>query len=262
MTKALILTLAMILSFSYIARAQIDDTLVIYLPFDGGAGEIAKDATEYGNNGQFQGTGEIKWVDGKFEGGIELDGKSYVDIPWSESIDVADKSFSVEIWFKYIDKTNAGSLVWGYNVQGGNPQFWIRTEPGDNRIRGLIHDITSTSIIIQTKTPHNDDNWHHLAFVRDSQNQDTLTVYIDGKVEDSQKGKIGSVTEGQKYGIHLGQRVDGVNVYQGLLDEFRLWNRALSDNEVKANMTKGKKQIMAIHPVGLLTATWGEIRGR
>jgi sialidase-1 len=177
-------------------------------------------------------------------------------------MDVADQSFSVEIWFKYTEQANAGSLVWGYNVAAGNPQFWIRTEPGDNRIRGLIHDKTSTSIIIQTKAPHNDENWHHLAFVRDSNGEDTLTVYIDGKVEDSQNGKIGSVTEGQEYGIHLGQRVDGVNVYKGILDEFRLWTRALSEPEIKGNMTKGKSQIMAVRPVGLLTTTWGEIRSQ
>ena len=236
--------------------------MVIYLPFDDGSGKVAKDATQYGNDGQFEGESDIKWVDGKFDGGIELDGQNYVDIPWVDSIDVADKSFSVEIWFKYTEKAANGSLVWGYNVQAGNPQFWIRTEPGSNQIRGLIHDKTSTSIIIQTKTPYNDGNWHYLGFVRDAKGQDTLTVYIDGKVEDSQKGKIGSVTEGQKYGIQLGQRVDGVDIYKGILDEFRLWTRALSENEINANMTKGKDQIMAVHSIVWLATMWGEIRSQ
>ena len=258
--KSSILVLTIIFIIPYIGAAQIDDALVIYLPFDDGSGKVAKDVTQYGNDGQFEGNSDIKWVDGKFDGGIELDGQNYVDIPWADSMDVADRNFSVEIWFKYTEKAEAGSLVWGYNVQAGNPQFWIRTEPGSNMIRGLIHDKTSTSIIIQTKTPHNDGNWHHLAFVRDAKGQDNLTVYIDSKVEDSQKGKIDSVTEGQKYGIHLGQRVDGVNIYKGFLDEFRLWTRALSENEIKANMTKGKDQIMAVYPTGRLTTTWGKIR--
>ena len=260
MMKMLILALTVICVNPCIGIAQTDDSLVAYLPFDDGSGTVATDVTQYGNNGQFKGGNPIKWVDGKFDGAIELDGQNYVDIPWADSIDVADKIFSVEIWFKYTEEAEAGSLVWGYNVQGGNPQFWIRTEPGSNQIRGLIHDKTSMSIIIQTKTPYNDGNWHYLAFVRDAKGEDTLTVYIDGKVEDSQKGKIGSVTEGQKYGIHLGQRVDGVNIYKGILDEFRLWTRALSENEIKANMTKGKDQIMTVNPTGCLTTTWGEIK--
>ena len=84
-----------------------------------------------------------------------------------------------------------------------------------------------------TKEPHNDGNWHHLAFVRDKK-QDTLTIYIDGVVEDSQNGKKqGSPTKGQEFGIHLGQRVDGQNKFKGFLDEYRLWTRALSKTEIK-----------------------------
>ncbi len=258
--KTLILTFALIFVISCIGETQADDTLVVYLPFDGGSGKIATDVTQYGNNGQFEGKSDIKWVDGKFGGGIELDGQNYVDIPCTDSMDVADKSFSVEIWFKYTEKAANGSLVWGYNVQAGNPQFWIRTEPGSNRVRGLIHDKTSTSIVIQTTSPYNDDNWHHLAFVRDAKAQDTLTVYIDGKVEDSQNGKIGSVTEGYKYGIQLGQSVGDYDLYKGSLDEFRLWTRALSEGEIKANLTKGKGQILAVHPTGQLTTMWGAIK--
>jgi len=258
--KTLILTFTLIFASLCIGDIQADDTLAIYLPFDDGNGKGAKDVTQYGNDAQFMGKSDIKWVDGKFGGGIELDGQNYVDIPWTESIDVAEKSFSVEIWFKYAEESASGSLVWGYNVQAGNPQFWIRAEPGSNRIRGLIHDKTSTSIIIQTKSPYNDGNWHHLAFVRDAKGEDTLTVYIDGKVEDSQKGKIGSVTEGQKYGIHLGQRVDGENKYKGALDEFRLWKRTLSASEIKANMSKGRGQILAVQPNGRLTTMWGAIK--
>jgi sialidase-1 len=242
----------------YIVDAEVDEALVVYLPFDDGAGNAAKDVTVNGNDGKF--VGNIKWVAGKFDGGIELDGQSYVDIPWADSIDVDDQSFSTEIWFKYDEKASAGSLIWGYAVGGGNPQFWIRSEPGDNRIRGLIHD--GTSIIIQTKEPHNDGQWHHLAFVRDSKGEDTLTVYIDGSVEDSQKGKIASVTKGQAFGIHLGQRVDGQNKYKGVLDEFRLWTRALSQDEIKKIMTQGQAAILPVHPSGRLTTTWGTLKNQ
>jgi len=250
----------LIIALVWMPFASEDESLIVYLPFDDGGGEVARDVTQYGNDGHFSGKSDIKWVDGQFSGGVELDGQNYVDIPWADSMDVAEKSFSVEIWFKYAEKATNGSLVWGYNVQAGNPQFWIRTEPGSNRIRGLIHDKTSTSIVIQTKTPYNDGNWHHLAFVRDAKAQDTLTVYIDGKVEDLQNGKISSVTEGQKYGIQLGQSVGDYDLYKGILDEFRLWGRALSESEIKANLTRGKGQILAAHLTGRLTTTWGAIK--
>ena len=255
-TRISIFACVVMLVIPCIGEIKVDDALVVYLPFDSGAGKAAKDVTKHGNDGQF--IGNVKWGAGKFDGGIELDGGSYVDIPWSDSIDVGEESFSTEIWFKYSEKASAGSLIWGYAVGAGNPQFWIRSEPGSNRIRGLIHD--GTSLIIQTKEPHNDGNWHHLAFVRDKKEQDTLTVYIDGVVEDSQKGKIASVTKRHAFGIHLGQRVDGQNKFKGFLDEYRLWTRALSKAEIKAIMTQGKAQILAVHPTGRLTTTWGRIK--
>ena len=127
---------------------------------------------------------------GEFDGGIELDGGSYVDIPWSDSIDVGEESFSTEIWFKYSEKVAHGSLIWGYKVGGGKPQFWIRTEPKDNRIRGLIHDRVSP-IIVKTQEPHNDGNWHHLAFVRDKKTRysDHLHRRSGGRLPKWQKNK-------------------------------------------------------------------------
>ena len=252
------LVLVVMLVIPCIGVAKIDKDLVVYLSFDDGVGKTAEDVTGNKNNGNFE--GNIKWATGKFSSGIELDGQSYVDIPWSDSIDVGDQDFSTEIWFKYTEKAAAGSLIWGYAVGGGNPQFWIRTEPGSNRIRGLIHD--GTSIIIVTKGPHNDGQWHHLAFVREKKAQDTLTVYIDGKVEDAQKGKIASVTKGQTFGIHLGQRVDGQNKFTGILDEFRLWTRALSQDEIKTIVTQGQDGILAVHPTGHLTTLWGRLKTR
>ena len=258
-TRISIFACVVILIIPCMGETKVDDDLAVYLPFDSGTGKVAKDVTEHGNDGQFMGT--VKWGAIEFDGGIELDGGSYVDIPWSDSIDVGEESFSTSIWFKYAEKVAHGSLIWGYKVGGGKPQFWIRTEPKDNRIRGLIHDRVSP-IIVKTQEPHNDGNWHHLAFVRDKK-QDTLTIYIDGVVEDSQNGKKqGSPTKGQEFGIHLGQRVDGQNKFKGFLDEYRLWTRALSKTEIKKIMTQGKDQILAVHPTGRLTTTWGRIKNR
>lgn len=81
-------------------------------------------------------------------------------------------------------------------------------------------------------------------------------------VEDSQKGKIASVTKGQAFGIHLGQRVDGNNKFKGFLDEYRLWTRALSMAEIKAIMTQGKAKILAVNPTGHFTTTWGRIKNQ
>lgn len=240
----------------------VDDSLMVYLPFDEEGG-VAKDASGKGNEGQLTGD-KIEWVAGKFGTGVQLDGTNYVDIPWSEGVDVTDKSFSVEIWFKYSEASEKGCLVWAFDMGSGpHAQFWIRTEPADNRIRGLINDGTgAASVIVVTTEPYNDDQWHYLAFVRDA-DKGSLTMYIDGKVEQSSNGKVGSLTGTQTIGVELGQRgVDGINKFKGVLDEFRLWRKALSANEIKANMAKDKGQFLAVQPDDHLAATWGGVKAK
>ena len=259
MVSVLVFT-AFVLVWTSVASA--DDSLLVYLPFDD-KGDVAKDATGEGNEGQFVvvGGGKVQWVDGKFDGGIELDGQSYVDIPWSDSIDVADGSFTAEIWFNYTEASSAGSLAWCYNLGNvGTPAVWIRTEPANNRIRGAINSHAGWGIIATTSS-YNDGEWHHLAFVRDN-SKGTMTFYIDGEVDVSAGIKAASVTEDHVIGIYLGQKINGTDRYKGILDEFRLWKRALSQDEIKANMSKSKDQVLAVQLTARLIASWGSVKAK
>lgn len=258
--KTLIWVLTAILVVPYIGETQDDNSLAVYLSFDSGSGNEAKDATLNENNGQFVGQSDVSWVEGKFNGGIELDGQNYVDIPWSDSIDVSDGSFSIEIWFQYEEASSNGVLVWCYDVESGpHAQAWFRTEPGSNRIRGLISDGQNPSVIVATTNPYNDGQWHHMTAVRDA-DKDSLTLYIDGNVEASETGEVGSITQTQTFGIQLGRKMGDRDMFKGKLDEFRLWTIALSKDEIEANMNKGKDQIMAVYPTESLTTTWGNIK--
>ena len=250
----------LIIALVSIPFASADDSLLVYLSFDD-KGDIAKDITGNGNEGQFVvvGGGKVQWVDGKFDRGIELDGQSYVDIPWSDSIDVADGGFCFETWFNYTEASSQGSLVWAYNLGNvGTPAVWIRTEPASNRIRGAINSNSGWGIIA-TKKSYNDGKWHHLAFVRDN-NKNTMTFYIDGEIDISGEIKAGSVTEGHVIGIYLGQKINSTDRYKGVLDEFRLWKKALSQDEIKANMQNGADSFSVVHPDSHLATTWGDTK--
>ncbi len=225
---------------------------MLYLNFDDGTGDTARDLSGYGNDGVLQGS--PTWTAGRFGGGLEFDGNNYVDIPYAESIDVGDGDFSIEVWFKYEEAAEAGSLVWAYNVGGGEPQIWIRTHPKDNNITGLVWDgVVPDGPIVETPSAYNDNQWHYLAFVYEAK---ALGVYVDGELVGEAEANEGSASV-DAYGIHLGQRVDGDNRYIGVLDEFRLWTRALSESEISAN---GAGPPTAVHPTHHLAATWGSIK--
>ena len=237
-----------------VSFAYADDSLLVYLPFDDDSGD---DVTENGNNGEY--VGNVKKGEGKFGSGVELDGSSYVDILWSESIDVADGDFSIEIWFKYEQEATNGVLVWCFDVESGpHAQAWFRTEPGSSRIRGLINDGTGApSVIVVTTDPFNDNAWHHMAAVRDG---NSLKMYIDGDLVDSQSGNVDSLTSTQTFGIQLGRKMGNRDMLIGNLDEFRFWKKALTAAEIRANMDKAQNQFLAVEPEFSLTTTWGSIK--
>lgn len=79
-------------------EAGFEKSLVMYLPFDDKAGEVAKDASKNSNDGAVTGA---QWVDGKFGGALEFKPKSYVEPAldekwWNENIN----NLSVFMWVK------------------------------------------------------------------------------------------------------------------------------------------------------------------
>ena len=45
-----------------------------------------------------------------------------------------------------------------------------------------------------------------------------------------------------------------------MIDEVRIWNRALSEEEVNKQMNKGHFEIFAVDPQHKLTTTWGNFK--
>ncbi len=44
----------------------------------------------------------------------------------------------------------------------------------------------------------------------------------------------GSVSRNAPFGVHVGQRMDGRAFFTGAIDDVRVWDRALTDEEIKA----------------------------
>ena len=79
-------------------QLQADESLVLYLSFDEGEGEIAKDPSQYGNDGIIKGSTE--WVSGKFSKALRFDGATgYIEVPHSDSLNMF-ASLSLKLRFR------------------------------------------------------------------------------------------------------------------------------------------------------------------
>jgi len=217
-----------------------DPNLVAWWKLDGEFFDLGYvfDYSGYNHHGTLRGDPQL--VEGYDGGALELDGSGdYVNIDGYTGIN-ADRTdpdnpfnpaFSVACWVK--TTSDAGALVtWGSSdgtgVGGQYQSFRInagrlRAEHGNGNL--------------QSDTSVNDGEWHHVAQVSvegANLRVPNTTLYIDG-VEDAIRGgsdNIFNLTEAADVGIGL-RASHGDRLFTGLFDDVRIYDKALTELEVK-----------------------------
>ena len=78
-----------------------------------------------------------------------------------------------------------------------------------------------------------DNQWHHLAFVRDKDN-DKLFGYIDGGIDLTSIGSASDITFDTSFRIGRDNRGGSGIPFHGSIDDLRMYDHALSASEVTA----------------------------
>jgi sialidase-1 len=198
---------------------------------DGPTGPTTPDVSGLGNDSYLR--GGTTAVTGKFGQARDLDGvDDAIQLPFAESLAVGAGDFTAMAWIKYGASTANQAIFWGYGINEFS-QFWLRAEPGDSRIRGLITTGGNTAAVATTKA-YNDNAWHHVALQRKA---GTLAIWVDGAQAASVAAPTGSVSPGRPFKMYVGQRLDGAHHFDGSLDEVRIYKRALTAAEISSIRT-------------------------
>ena len=167
---------------------------------------------------------------GRFGQAVRLDGvDDHVHVPFGESLAVGAGDFTAMAWIKYGASTANQAIFWGYGLNE-QPQFWLRAEPADNRVRGWLTTPNGTASVSSPQA-YDDNAWHHVAVQRAA---GQLRLWVDGVVVATASAPTGSVSPSRPFRMYLGQRLDGMHRFGGLLDEARVYTRALTAAEIEA----------------------------
>lgn len=227
------------------------DGLVLYHPYDEGKGAEAEDLSGNGHHGVID---NPEWVNGKFGKALEFGGQgsdAFVTVESTNALNVDACSFMA--WIN-AEHWNGTRQIVGKSVHGGcggRVQYGLFSEGGVFKLRmeaeGARADITTD--LPETET------FVHVAFTNDT---DKTKIYIDGEevVEADTPGKLGANDDPWR----IGQDCDRLNyVFAGIIDEVRLWNRALSEDEIKTFMDQGV-DALDVEAAGKLSTTWGRLK--
>ncbi|ODS36223.1 hypothetical protein BEH94_05200 [Candidatus Altiarchaeales archaeon WOR_SM1_SCG] len=224
----------MLIFFFFISHAGAsEEGLVAYYSFDNDDGDVLHDLSGNKNNGTIYGAVQRPGKSGK---ALEFDGSyDYADCGNKPTLAIMD-SITVEAWIK------PGSEYKNYGIVGniGNVElkgYALITRGSTNKYSFMLGD-ARTQIYLDSDVPV-DTNWHHIAGVR----RDGINyIYVDGvRQNNTNNYSILPSTKNTNIGRFYADTVFAN--FKGKIDEVRIYNRALTDSEIKENAKPGDKII-------------------
>ncbi len=203
------------------ANLPSDEDLVGYWAFDDGSGSVAVDGSPGGgNDGTLVNMEEADWVDGVVGKCLDFDGSNeYVNcgqvLPTSNT-----SPFSFCAWIKAASTDGWNTII------GTQTSYWeITVNAGVIKIGGNAGGTSWVSGgAISTET------WYFIVGTYDGTN---VRIYVDGELKG---GPTALSNSNGDNGVSLiaSYNSGGDELFHGLIDEVRIYNRALTASEVKA----------------------------
>jgi hypothetical protein len=187
-------------------------------------GSTVSDATAYGHDGTITGA---TWTTGKFGSALDFDGSGdRVEVPSTTALQVAGP-MTIEAWV-VMRSFNPGAS--GYNViarKGGNANinFIIRAHDGAPSFE--VHTDVDTYEAVGTGSEWSLGSWHYMAGVWDGS---YARLYVDGEQIDSVAGSGTPLIDDTVF--IMGDRPTGGSDWDGLIDEVRYTNGALTSEQI------------------------------
>lgn len=173
--------------------------------------------------------GKVTWTKGKFSDALLLTGKTHAtfDIEWDYEV---AKAFSISAWvfptstvpMTLVSRATDQELSGGFNLWLENGHVLVDLQLNADRL-----------LRVRTRDQLQDFSWHHISASCDSSRGDlTVQIFIDGDLQatdpvDGSMDKLAS-TRGL---LSIGRLKTG-SEFRGILDEVRIYDRALSIHEI------------------------------
>jgi hypothetical protein len=214
-----------------------DPNLVAWWKLDEAKSSFAADYS--GNDRYGTLTGNPQWVDGYFDGALKFNGATdYVDFATPAAL-YLPKTYTYCLWFK-VAKDIAGNSGAQYLLCNGSRSdlvFGVEDAVGVNGDLSLHYYDTAPGFraLRVGQTVWRADEWHMVAATKDATGH---KIYLDGVLKNADTN-----TRDDNYNttrmISIGARgwtTPKIAFFNGAIDDVRIYNRALSADEIKQTM--------------------------
>jgi hypothetical protein len=208
--------------------------LVAAYAMNEGTGTTVKDVSGNGNNGTIYGA---TWTtNGRFGSALSFNGSSsYVSLGNPAALQLTG-SMTLSAWVRISNFVAADNQIIAKADATGGWQLKATPDTGA-RTFGVVVSPASGSKTSRYSTARSSTNkWLHVAGVYNAASK-TMNIYVNGNLSD---GALQGVIPASQWNnanqpVTIGRRTGG-SYFNGIIDEARIYNRALSAAEIQADM--------------------------
>ncbi|MDD9973520.1 MAG: LamG domain-containing protein [Candidatus Poribacteria bacterium] len=207
--------------------------------------------------------GKLQIGEGKFGEAVRLEGGAGARVQITDDIKKAElptEEMTVELWVWDEQFIEWGGYMVAVQDNGAFEKGWLigtrwkafsfaLSSDGADDGDGLLTYLNSANT-------YDVNEWHHVVGTYDGKE---MKIYVDGKLEGTSSVQSGVINYPDRIFFSMGAYKDDNEdfVHKGMIDEVRLYDRALSEKEVSNNL---EAEGLAVEAAGKLSLTWGQIK--
>ena len=222
MSKAYLSLIVVSILFSEVSFAETNKSVVGYWKFDEGESKVAKDGSGNKNDGEIIGA---TWVKDDKVSALQFDGVDNYVVSSSNGLPTGNKPRTISVWLKTL---SGNVVIIGYGKPDLSQYSCLYLGSDGGFAMGFWSNDCASGIAV------NDGRWHHLVGTFDG---DVVKTYVDGKA-----GNTRQTTAETAVGtsLYIGQSGNSGAWFKGLINEVAIYDRALTEDEIKAYYDKIK----------------------
>ncbi|HNI05051.1 MAG TPA: MopE-related protein [Flavobacteriales bacterium] len=184
------------------------------------------DHSTNGNNGTAPGGASFTTgMDGTANGAFQFGGSRYVLVPHSNSLNLGTGDYTYSVWLNWA----AGSLgnIFDKGESCCSPYRGLQCFV-DHPSAGVFHGRNNSSKAVSSSGGLGNNAWHHIVHTRTGS---TMRIYVDGVLNATATHPVENITT--SIALFIGRNsASAIQFYSGKMDNLRLYNRALTAQEV------------------------------
>jgi len=162
------------------------------------------------------------------QGALNLDGNSWAEVHDNASLDITD-AITLECWINSTDKDQYHHIISKNKSADANYAIIAEVTTGYLGFEIIGGELKKTDYNVM------DGNWNHVVVTYDETN---LNFYVNGVLDETIA--YTSAIPTNSVDVYIGARPEGVQLYEADIAQPRIYNRALTAEEVQRNYNAGK----------------------